>query len=710
MAIFLAVSLYAGAQAINCPSGWNNTTGSCGVSTSIQTTGFPFAFFGDNQAGVGVLGSDFNLQPTGVVHAPNNINFQTAVNVQAFVTTFEFQMNTWNIAFILNNATRNAGGGPAPGFTLASGFSGGAGCEEGFYQAFGGAGNPPPNNIFVLNIDSANFINVTESGTGFFSNVQLYQQMQSPCIPDDNQPFYYPTNKVSTSPVMLSSVGGVVCTPQTNSSCVTAGGSSSPDTMSATVKYTGTTVTINLFDVTAGGSCTPVTSSTCFTFSWPNVSIPSIVDGTTAFAGFGGSSNSATPNALLIENWVYTVLSPAATPTFSPSAGTFGSAQIVTISDASSGSIICFNTTGAPYTDGNGNCPNGTKFTAPISVPKGVTLFAVAGSGSTMLGDSAVGSSKYSITGSASQPVFVQPPGTYQGAQTVALSAASGGVICFSTSTTPATNGSTGCTTGTLYSVPIVVTANETINAVAGGTGLTDSNVGSSAYVISPFAVVQGISGASPANSPTFSPVAGTYTGAQTVTLASTTANSNICYVLSSILPTLMPEPDSLGGCAVGTAYTGPVTVSSSQTLFAAAGTTVAEDVAGTGPPSSVSRAAFVINTSSPATAPSCTPTSSSSTSPITVTCSNSNSGTTIMCFTENGTTPVTNGAGTGCTTGTALTGSSNTISISSTVAALKVVAGTSTLTDSTAFTSGPYTIGTATSAHGVSAVGVKIQ
>jgi hypothetical protein len=66
------------------------------------------------------------------------------------------------------------------------------------------------------------------------------------------------------------------------------------------------------------------------------------------------------------------------------------------------------------------------------------------------------------------------------------------------------------------------------------------------------------------------------------------------------------------------------------------------------------------------------------------------------MCYTENGTTPATNGIGTACTTGTALSGASGSITISATTATLNVVAGTSTLSDSEVSSYGPYTILTA--------------
>jgi len=78
-------------------------------------------------------------------------------------------------------------------------------------------------------------------------------------------------------------------------------------------------------------------------------------------------------------------------------------------------------------------------------------------------------------------------------------------------------------------------------------------------------------------SAPTFSPAAGAYSEAQNVTLSSATSGSNICYIVSSATPMLMPQPNNQGGCIVGTLYSGPITVSSSETIYAMAGTTYKE-------------------------------------------------------------------------------------------------------------------------------------
>jgi len=80
------------------------------------------------------------------------------------------------------------------------------------------------------------------------------------------------------------------------------------------------------------------------------------------------------------------------------------------------------------------------------------------------------------------------------------------------------------------------------------------------------------------------------------------------------------------------------------------------------------------------ASPPSCSPGGGTYNNNQSVSCTNPNSGTTVVCYTLTGTTPVTNGLGTGCTTGTQYS-SAITINTSET---LEAVAGTSTEADST--------------------------
>jgi len=202
----------------------------------------------------------------------------------------------------------------------------------------------------------------------------------------------------------------------------------------------------------------------------------------------GGRPDGTGPGLVFNPASCYGASAPqAATPTFSPSPGTYASPQNVTISTTSSGAVICWNTTGSPSTNGSSGCAGGsTLYSGAIGVSSTETIFAVAGG--TGYTDSSVASGQYVISSlpQATMPTFSPPPSTYTSSQNVTISTtSSGAVICWNTTGSPRTNGSSGCAAGsTLYSGAIGVSFTETIYAVAGGTGYTDSSVASAQYVI----------------------------------------------------------------------------------------------------------------------------------------------------------------------------------------------------------------------------------
>jgi hypothetical protein len=93
------------------------------------------------------------------------------------------------------------------------------------------------------------------------------------------------------------------------------------------------------------------------------------------------------------------------------------------------------------------------------------------------------------------------------------------------------------------------VSATETLQAIAVETGYTNSPVASATYTINPLL---------PA--PTFSPTAGTYTVAQSVTIGDATAGTTIYYTTNGTAPTTSSS-----------VYNGPITVSATETLQAIA-------------------------------------------------------------------------------------------------------------------------------------------
>jgi hypothetical protein len=346
---------------------------------------------------------------------------------------------------------------------------------------------------------------------------------------------------------------------------------------------------------------------------------------------------------------VYVINFPtAATPTFSPVAGTYNPTQSVTISSTSAGSIICWNTTGSPATNGITGCTTGALYSGPVSVGVSETLFAVAGGSGYV--DSSVGSAAYVIKLPAATPVCTPGTGTYTAAQSVTCTdSSSGAIMCYTTNgSTPATNGTSGCTSGTLYSTAIAISGSSTLKVIGGGTAYIDGPVGSFVYTIN-FPTV--------AATPVCSPVGGTYTSTQSVTCTDASAGAVMCYTTTGA----SPATNGSSGCTIGTLYSGAISVAASQTLKAIAGGSSYVD-------SSIATYVYTINPV--AATPSCSPVAGTYASPQSATCTDSSSGS-IMCYTTNGGTPATNGTS-GCMAGTLYSGAIS-VALSET---LKVIGG----------------------------------
>lgn len=226
--------------------------------------------------------------------------------------------------------------------------------------------------------------------------------------------------------------------------------------------------TVNISDATTGAAIYYTTSPTvAFTlYSGPiTVSTTETVEAIAVASGYTQSSM-ATAN--------YAIGPPAATPTFSPVAGTYSSAQSVTINDATSGATIYYTTNNTTPTTSS------TIYSGAINVSSSETIQAIAtASGYTQ---SAVGTAAYTINlPSAATPTFNPPGGTYSSAQTVIISDTTPGATIYYT-----TNGTTPTTSSTVYTSPIVVSSSETIKAIATAPGYSQSSVPSAAYTISP--------------------------------------------------------------------------------------------------------------------------------------------------------------------------------------------------------------------------------
>jgi hypothetical protein len=143
----------------------------------------------------------------------------------------------------------------------------------------------------------------------------------------------------------------------------------------------------------------------------------------------------------------------------------------------------------------------------------------------------------------AAAPAFSLSPGTYSTTQVVSLSDSTPGAAIYYTIT-----GFVVAPPPALYSGPITVASSETIHAVAIATGYSRSQAASAAYTIAPTAAA-----------PTFSVPSGNYTSSQFVSIAAT-PGAAIYYTVTGNVVSL---PSVL--------FTGPITISSSETLNAIA-------------------------------------------------------------------------------------------------------------------------------------------
>jgi hypothetical protein len=293
------------------------------------------------------------------------------------------------------------------------------------------------------------------------------------------------------------------------------------------------------------------------------------------------------------ESFNYTTAA-AATPTFSPAAGTYPTAQTVTIGDSTSGATIYYTTNGTTPTTSS------PVYSGPISVSKGETVEAIAtASGHTT---SIVGSAAYVIDKDADAPTFTPAAGTYNSSQTVTISDATPGATIYYT-----TDGTKPMGSGSIvYSGPITVSATETFNAIATATGYKTSAGVSASYVLK-------------VATPTFSPAAGNYSSAQTVTISTATSGAKIYYTTNGTMPTTK-----------STVYSGPITVSATETVKALAAETGYTN-------SAVGSATYTLTMATPTLSLAAGNYSSAQT----VTISDATSGATIH-YTTNGTTPTT--------------------------------------------------------------------
>jgi hypothetical protein len=161
-----------------------------------------------------------------------------------------------------------------------------------------------------------------------------------------------------------------------------------------------------------------------------------------------------------------------ATPTFSPGAGTYTTAQTVTIADTTQGAVLYCTTDGTTPTTSSPQCSQPTtvfktEFLQAIAVAPSMTASAVASAG-------------YTISpNAAASPTFNPAGGTYAGTQTVTISDGTPGANVYYTldGTSPSAN-------STLYTGPLSISQSTTLSAVAVISGFANSPIVTAAYTI----------------------------------------------------------------------------------------------------------------------------------------------------------------------------------------------------------------------------------
>ncbi|MGA3264045.1 MAG: chitobiase/beta-hexosaminidase C-terminal domain-containing protein [Terracidiphilus sp.] len=222
---------------------------------------------------------------------------------------------------------------------------------------------------------------------------------------------------------------------------------------------TGSPLPQYLGTLAAGGGSATVTVTFPLSAGSPGTAVAEKYSGT-----YTGGTFSASLRAAMLP------YPPAATPAFSPVAGTYSSVQTVTISDTTPGAVIYYTT--------NGSTPatNSTHYSTPITVSTNETIEAIATASGYIT--SAVGSAAYTLQVSA--PTFSPAGGSYSSVQVVTISDASPGAVIYYT-----TDGLTPTTNSTVYTLPVTVWGSGTVttfNAMA--TAFNTSAYGSAAYNI----------------------------------------------------------------------------------------------------------------------------------------------------------------------------------------------------------------------------------
>ena len=215
-------------------------------------------------------------------------------------------------------------------------------------------------------------------------------------------------------------------------------------------------------------------------------------------------------------------------PVFTPPAGTYQTAQVVTLNTLTTpaGATLRFTL------DGTEPTASSPIYTTAIQLALGSQTTVKVKAYLTNWTPSPTYSATYNITGALSilEPVFTPAAGTYQTAQSVVINTTTspaGGTVRYTT------DGSTPTASSPIYTTPIIVSLSTTmtVKAMAFLTGWAPSQVYSATYTVT---------GQVQLPAQVFTPAAGTYQAAQTVALNTNTTptGATLRYTLDGSVPT----------------------------------------------------------------------------------------------------------------------------------------------------------------------------
>jgi hypothetical protein len=313
---------------------------------------------------------------------------------------------------------------------------------------------------------------------------------------------------------------------------------------------------------------TPTTASTLYT----GPVVVSKTETITAYAVASGFDSSPVGIA------VYAVHLPAPTPTISTATGvantTYGTSLGVTIADADPGATIYYAVGAAPSS-------SSTRYTGPINVSSPETINAIAVDVAGGYSQSAEASQAFTVT--EASPVLSRKAGSIAYGSQVSI-------------TDPDPNATIHYTTGSaaptisspVYSAPITITTDETINAIATNlaSGYLTSGESTAAYTLP-----------NPTPTPAIHAVGGVtqviYPSSASVTIGDSDPSASIYYTTDGS----SPSPTH------GTRYSSAFIVTETETVNA-----LAVDVAGGNPPSAVASQAFKVVEATPVFTPAAGP------------------------------------------------------------------------------------------------------